>query len=186
MVEKVRTLGIRIRYLTLDGGFFSIDTMRFLKESGLKKYILHMPSTRKVKKMRLSDGMRFKYRTNHHHHQRRELEQVSFDVVVAYDRTKDYYYLMATNMPSLYKSSTLLKLYNRRWGIETSYRMCNQFLIRTTSKKYIVRLFYYLFACLIYNAWVTYNEQNIPVIVVQMKLSLLWFVLNDNYMLEYA
>lgn len=111
-----------------------------------------MPSTRKVKKTILSCGMGFKYRTNHRHN-RRESEHVSFDVVEAYDRTKDYYYLMATNMPSsLYKSSTLLKPYNRRWRIGTSYSMCNQFLIRTMSKKHIVRLFYYLFPCLIYNA----------------------------------
>jgi hypothetical protein len=41
--------------------------------------------------------------------------------------------------------------------IETSYRICNQFLIKTTSKQYVVRLFYYLFACAVYNAWVLYE-----------------------------
>ena len=104
------------------------------------------------------------------------MRQVSFEVVVAYDRRKKYKYLFATNFR--YCSQTVLRLFNKRWGIETSYRMCNQFLIRTTSTAYIARLFYYLFACVMYNAWVLYNNDE-PITVIQMKISLIVFVIND-------
>lgn len=47
--------------------------------------------------------------------------------------------------------------YRRRWGIETSYRVINDFLPRSRSTCFIVRVFYFLFAVLLYNAWVVVN-----------------------------
>ncbi|MDH2900802.1 MAG: hypothetical protein PXY39_07495 [archaeon] len=31
--------------------------------------------------------------------------------------------------------------------------------MKTTSRNYTIRLFYFLFACLMYNAWVLYNNE---------------------------
>ena len=169
---RIEQLGIKIRYVTLDGGFFNADTIRFLEVYGLK-YIIHMPMTSKVKKMRLWKGRKFVYTTNSHN--RSKYQQISFDVTVAYDKRKKYTYLFATNMH--YKDDTILHLYNKRWGIETSYRMCNQFLIKTTSKSYTIRLFYYLLACVVYNTWVLYNE-NEQCTVIQMKIFIIGFVTN--------
>ncbi len=126
IVRKLREeLEIRIRYLVFDGGFLSTGFLRFLEESGLK-YIVRMAPTYSTKKMRLWNGRRFTYTTSGH--RRRKSEQTSFDVVVVYDKSKDYKYLFATNLP--YKAETVLRLFKNRWGIETSYRMSNQFLIK--------------------------------------------------------
>jgi len=52
----------------------------------------------------------------------------------------------------------LFNVYNKRWGIETSYRVKkHSFLPRTTSKNYIIRLFYFLFSVLLYNLWILVN-----------------------------
>ena len=48
----------------------------------------------------------------------------------------------------------LFKAYGRRWGIETSYRVTNNFRAKTTSKDYLVRLFYWLYSVLLYNIWI--------------------------------
>jgi putative transposase len=48
----------------------------------------------------------------------------------------------------------LFKLYSKRWGIETSYRVKGEFKPKTTSKNYVVRLFYFLFSVCLYNLWV--------------------------------
>jgi putative transposase len=45
----------------------------------------------------------------------------------------------------------LFKLYSKRWGIETSYRVKGEFKPKTTSKNYVVRLFYFLFSVCLYN-----------------------------------
>jgi len=177
IVRRLREeLELRIRYLVFDGGFFSADILRFLEGSKLR-YIVRIAPTNKTKRMRTWHGRRFRYTTSGH--RRRESEQASFDVVVVYDESKGYKYLFATNLPSHYRPETILKLFKTRWGIETSYRMSNQFLIKTTSRNYTVRLFYYLFACLAYNAWVMYNndsngtEKEISIGVIQLKITLL-------------
>ena len=52
----------------------------------------------------------------------------------------------------------LYDLYGKRWGIETSYRIIDHdFKARTTSRKYVVRLFYFLFCVLLYNLWILAN-----------------------------
>jgi len=49
----------------------------------------------------------------------------------------------------------LLVLYSKRWGIETSYRVKkHSYRPKTTSKNYIIRLFYFLFSVLLYNMWI--------------------------------
>jgi hypothetical protein len=177
IIRRLREeLRLRIRYLVFDGGFFNAAILRLLEDSKLR-YIVRIAPTTKTKRMRTWHGRRFRYTTSGH--RRKESEQASFDVVVVVDGSKPYKYLFATNLPSYYRPETILELYKTRWGIETSYRMSNQFLIRTTSRNYTVRLFYYLFACLAYNAWIMYNNSRdgtgeaVPIGVIQLKITLL-------------
>jgi putative transposase len=52
-------------------------------------------------------------------------------------------------------SERLFLLYSKRWGIETSYRVKkHSYLPKTTSKNYLVRLFYFMFSVLLYNLWI--------------------------------
>jgi hypothetical protein len=46
-----------------------------------------------------------------------------------------------------------VKLYKRRWTIETGYRVQNEFLARTTCIKGAVRLFYFSYAVALHNLW---------------------------------
>jgi len=49
----------------------------------------------------------------------------------------------------------LFDLYGKRWGIETSYRVKkHSYLPKTTSKNYMIRLFYFMFSVLLYNLWI--------------------------------
>ena len=43
------------------------------------------------------------------------------------------------------------------WGIKTAYRVKNDFRPKTTSKNYIIRLFYFLFSVALYNSWERLN-----------------------------
>lgn len=166
-IEKVRELGVKISDVTIDAGFFSAEMIDFLKgefEKNKLNYLIRMPINKKAKRMKLWEGRRFTYSLE----DKKQISagpypKVSFEVVVAYDKDKqkidgkDYVYLFATSFP--YDSQTILELYKDRWAIETGYRMCNQFLMKTTSRNYTIRLFYFLFACLMYNAWILYNNE---------------------------
>jgi len=49
----------------------------------------------------------------------------------------------------------LFLLYGKRWGIETSYRVKkHSYLPKTTSKNYLIRMFYFMFSVLLYNIWI--------------------------------
>jgi len=51
----------------------------------------------------------------------------------------------------------LPKIYSKRWGIETSYRVVKNFRIETCTKKYPARLFFVLLSYCLYNLWVILN-----------------------------
>ncbi|MGC9209140.1 MAG: hypothetical protein ACP5GH_04755 [Nitrososphaeria archaeon] len=57
--------------------------------------------------------------------------------------------------------------------IETSYRMINQFLPKTTSKNYSLRKLYFYLAVLFYNIWVLLNYKHKRVIVEHVKLTVI-------------
>ena len=80
-----------------------------------------------------------------------------FNIITEKDNKK---HAFATNIDIGFKRRLhhLYDLYGKRWGIETSYRIKDHdFKARTTSKKYVVRLFYFLFCVLLYNLWVLAN-----------------------------
>ncbi len=46
-------------------------------------------------------------------------------------------------------------MYSKRWGIETGYRVKKkEGLVRTTSRNYKIRYFYFMFSVLLYNIWI--------------------------------
>jgi len=52
----------------------------------------------------------------------------------------------------------LPRMYGKRWGIETGYRVKKrEGLVKTTSNNYSIRLFYFLFSVALYNLWTLIN-----------------------------
>lgn len=83
-------------------------------------------------------------------------------LVVVPHRTRedDYFCLVTTrelDSDDVEFAEPLAQAYRRRWGIETSYRKVGEFLPRTSSPTFSVRLFYFLFAVALYNLWVLVN-----------------------------
>jgi len=69
------------------------------------------------------------------------------------------------------KSANLYaELFRRRWGIETSYRVEDDFKPKTTSTKPAVRLYYFFFSVCAYNLWV----------IVNMILSIVSGIISDK------
>jgi hypothetical protein len=68
-------------------------------------------------------------------HKKTRVEQASFRVVAV--EQKGRVLVFATN--TSFRRRKLLRLFRRRWGIETSYRLIGLFLAKTTSKLYGLR-----------------------------------------------
>lgn len=86
------------------------------------------------------------------------MKNVRFNLVIANDRNGEKR-VFATNINFNENDPKLLNrlflLYSKRWGIETSYRVKkHSYRPKTTSKNYIIRLFYFMFSVLMYNLWI--------------------------------
>ena len=79
-------------------------------------------------------------------------------VVVPHRSREDDHLCLVTNREVTRDlAQPLAEAYRRRWGIETSYRKVTEFLPKTSSPTFSVRLFYFLFAVALYNLWVLTN-----------------------------
>ena len=81
-------------------------------------------------------------------------------VVAHWTREDDHFCLVTTrelDADVVEFAEPMAQAYRRRWGIETSYRKVREFLPKTTSPTFSVRLFYFLFAVALYNLWILVN-----------------------------
>jgi hypothetical protein len=70
-------------------------------------------------------------------------------------------------------NKAIRRMFRKRFAIETSYRMINQFLPKTTSKLYSLRKLYFYLAVLLYNIWVFINYKSEKVTVQHVKFLLM-------------
>jgi Transposase DDE domain len=172
LLSRVFELGLTVKLLLLDRGYFSTALIRYLNESGVK-FIMHMPWHGKP----LEAGSDLHYTTTTH--KRRVVEQASFRVVAV--QRKGKVLVFATN--TSFGSRRLKKMFRKRWGIETSYRMIRLFLAKTTSKRYELRKLYFFLAVVLYNLWVSSNFRcrrvTVHALKVEVTLSLVLSWLPD-------
>jgi len=142
-LNRIRNMGIRVRYLLFDGGFSSLELPAYLDENGYL-YAIHFTPNVVTKRICLEDGESVSYPCDR-----------PFTLIRVDDKKTKVGYLFATNMTC--RPKRLLKRYKRRWGVETSYREHNLFLPRTRSTNFTVRLLYYAVAVCLYNVWCMLN-----------------------------
>lgn len=142
---------VTIRRLFLDRGFLSVDIVNKLYELGMKFIIPIKRSAKVVRLMRdcfLEGINRTKYTM------RSGIKETVFDLAIL--ETDDDLVGFATNMQG--NPERIAKLYRKRWGIETSYRVKNQFYGRTCSGKAKIRLLFIFLSFMLYNLWVLANK----------------------------
>jgi hypothetical protein len=146
LLERVFELGVRVKLVLFDRGYYSTALLRYLDSAGIK-YIMHIPW----------HGAALKAGEDRIHvtttHKRKVCEQAVFRLVTL--KRKDKLLVFATNTTLLPRR--IRKTFRKRWGIETSYRMIGLFLAKTTSKLYGLRKLYFFLAVVLYNLWVLRN-----------------------------
>lgn len=166
LLVNARLEDIDISLLLLDRGFFGSPTMNRLKK--LRQRFL-MPCI-------LTPGM--KVALQEYSRGEREMisdytlmpsegECASFTLVIlpkpGCEKETDplkRYVPFATNIPRgdiLWNVSRLPKDYRARWGIESGYVGVEQFRARTTSRNHSLRLLYFYYGLILYNAWLIAN-----------------------------
>jgi len=144
---------ISIRNVYIDRGFFNVKCIMALEKQKVKWLMPAIRNTAIKKLMKTHDSPKvLEYLMG-----RKNFDQVKFKLVIVNDKD-NVKRVFATNLKVTEDNAKILfQEYGKRWGIETSYRVKQNFKARTTSKKYVVRLFYFMYSSCLYNLWILAN-----------------------------
>ena len=146
-----------IRHVYLDRGFYQVHVVAELDRLDVG-YIVRARQSKGMKDRLSADAETV---VDAYKMQRKRPPTASADVTVfaVPHRTKeDEYVWFVTNLDvESETTNAYAAAFRCRWGIETSYRQIGDFLPRTSSPMFSVRLFYFLFAVSLYNLWVLAN-----------------------------
>ena len=148
---------ISIKLLFMDRDFPSVEMLLMLEELGIK-YLMAMQKTKGVKKL-LKRKRKFPIFTEYEMKSSKGTVKTTLLALKREDNKKKIIYCFITNIKikSIEDVLKLTELYRRRWGIETAYRVKKEFRGKTTSRKYVIRLLFFLISVLLYNIWILCN-----------------------------
>ena len=146
---------VKIGLVLFDKGFYSEQMIKTLDSLRLF-YVILMPKNKKIKKM-IKRTNPPTFQSNY------EMKSVVHTVVLnnyVNRKGEEGITAYATNLPMAESdiegsAERVSALYRKRWGIETGYRIIkHSFGLRTTSRDFRIRLFYFLFSTIVYNLWI--------------------------------
>jgi len=145
---------IRINRVYVDRGFFDSDSIKIFHRHRLK-YLMpctHISTIKHLLEVTPAPAVITNF----------VMADITFNMVILQETNDNgelLKYAFATNEVfdenDVNLTERLFLLYGKRWGIETSYRVKkHSYLPKTTSKNYLIRLFYFMFSVLLYNLWI--------------------------------
>ena len=139
---------VSIRVVLLDRGFYSNEVIQQIKNLG-HHFVIPVKKCDKVERL-----METVYKNGPQNYEMSK--GVTFTLVVVEDEDTGKLLPYATNLDVI-QPMVIHELYKHRFGIETQYRVKNQFLGRTCSKQYSVRYTFFILAVALYNLWILLN-----------------------------
>jgi len=168
LLKIVRSRGVKIRYLLLDKGFFSVEVITYLKRAGVGFIIPAMARGRKPQRRTKATGLRAlrKKKNGYYRHTltgkvggKPRSSRVTICVAsksythkkTGKRRTKKLLYAIWKVRLTPRK---IREMYRTRFGIETSYRQMHEARIKTCTRDPRVRLLFVGIALVLRNVWV--------------------------------
>lgn len=168
LLAIVRRRGVRVRFLLLDKGFFSVEVIAYLKRAGHGFIIPAVVRGRKPKARKPATGLRAIRQKKNGYYRHRLQGKVdgkprSSEVTICIAskhylhkktgkrRTKKLMYAIGKVHQT---PRGIREQYRKRFGIETSYRQMNEARIKTCTRDPALRLLFIGVALVLRNVWV--------------------------------
>jgi len=160
LIEYAKTK-VKIGLVLMDRAFFNVACISTLEELGVR-WLMPAVQNERIKKLVEENeaGSIIKYRMRSTSARKRLLrKEIQFNLlIVRSNKNPEKNVAFATNVEIDGRyAQDFCDNYSKRWGIETSYRCKEEFRVKTTSKNYSIRLFYFLFSVCLYNLWILTN-----------------------------
>jgi len=147
LLDRLKSIGISIRYAYFDKGFCSVPVLKTLKRRKIR-FIMPMPVRGKSGGVRTlfekSASRKTTYTFNSPKHGQLEVAAV---VVKKYSKGRykrkgaRWFAYAVGRLSKSVEAHQVFEMYRQRFGIATSYRQMNQVRARTTSRNPVIRLF---------------------------------------------
>lgn len=168
---------VRIKCLLIDRGFYDTNVFNKLEQLNVK-YLMPCKSDDKTDKM-FEQYLKSNYEVKPYFCQNKKKEYADFKLIMLkLNDGKEIGYVTNMHFIKLHRAEYYIKLYKKRWNIETGYRLQNMFLAKTCSLNPSVRLFYFCYAVALHNLWVMIKSKiqnrnfNVPVLMFILVLIL--------------
>lgn len=166
LLEQARLREVEVSLLLLDREFFSVSCMARLEKGG-QRYLMPCKLTSRTKEAIREHAEGRRRRVSRCAITSTEGREGAYNIVILPRRGCEEepdplkrYIAFATNIPRRFVMWNVRRLpddYRKRWGIETGYSGVEGLRARTTSKSHALRLLYFHYALLLYNAWLLAN-----------------------------
>lgn len=160
-VNFIRRLGIRISILTLDREFYVEEVVNFLNEGDVHYIIPAIQTERFLRYAKQYSTFPHSLPVVLEDWEVGKTARTTLAIIEEKDaKGESHIYGFITNLPKeRYKDdiTVLSELYSKRWGIETTFRVEDKFDIYTTTRNGVLRYFFFLVSCILYNLWVKLN-----------------------------
>lgn len=176
LITEARKL-VRIKCVLIDRGFYDTDVFNKLEQLGVK-YLMPCKHEDKTDKM-FDKYLNSNYEVKPYFCQNKKKEYADFKLImIKLENEEEIGFVTNMCFIKLHRAEYYLKLYKKRWNIETGYRLQNMFLAKTCSLDPSVRLFYFCYAVALHNLWVMIKSKvqsknfNVPVLLFTFVLIL--------------
>jgi IS4 transposase len=144
---------VHVDNVLMDREFGSQHVLEMISQRGLS-YVVpkRMQTSEKAQARRLLEHDRDRYATDRKLH----LGKNEWHETTLIYRRKDNTEHNDHRQYSVFMSNRgggFLAEYGHRWEIESGYKSIKRFMAATTSKSFVLRFFYFAFACLLYSIW---------------------------------
>ena len=151
IIKVANKLFRKIDVFLLDRGFYNIALIDILKKKKIP-YIIFVPKAEQKKYIIESmheDCATIEWETEYFKNFTKH--KVKFNLVFIKD-IRGYDWIFATNIDKKY-ADDYVRMYKWRWQIETNFRVEDEAKIKTKSKNYVIRLFYFIMGLLFHIIW---------------------------------
>ena len=168
---------VRIKCVLIDRGFYDTKVFNKLEQLGIK-YLMPCRADDKTDKM-FDKYLSSNYEVKPYFCQNVKKEYADFKLImIRLENGTEIGYVTNMHFIKLHRAKYYIELYQKRWNIETGYRLQNMFLAKTCSINPSVRLFYFCYAVALHNLWVMIKSKvqnkkfNVPVFMLMFVLIL--------------
>ena len=184
LLNRLKTLGIRIKRAYFDKGFSCIPVLKTLAKRKVS-FIMPIPVRGKsggVRKLfKATASYKTTYTFNSPKHGRWEVDAM---VVKKYSKGRykrlgsSWFAYAVAGVSAAIQPHQIFEMYRRRFGIESSYRQMNQVRARTTSRNPVLRLLLVGLAFVLFNLYIAFRQHFATCLKTSAKsFSKLWLTL---------